>query len=80
MANVYIVQLSYYDNIVTLGAHTSLDRAKEEIDKINSGQHIMCKLNSYGEEWVRFIIIRDLNKDHNDDDENYINEITYRGK
>lgn len=77
MDKVYIVELRFYDESIILGVHSSLDGAKSEIDRINSGEHIVCKNSFYNEEWDRTILVRKLNTDH---DDNFIDEISYKGK
>lgn len=77
MANVYIVQLRFYDATVTFGAHSTLELAKDEIDRINCGNHKSSKTDSYDAEWDRSILIRKLDEDHNGDD---LDEISYREK
>lgn len=64
---IYIVQLRFYDEAVTLGAHSTLESAKKEIVKTIEGKHTIGGF--YSSEWDRLILVRNLNQDCTDDDE-----------
>ena len=60
--DIYIVQISSYDNDVILGAYSTLELAEDAIDRIKHGKHINSGF--YDTNGYIFISVRKLNEDH----------------